>query len=156
MNNKRLFFVFLIIFLLVILAIIIKKYIFIDAYEKVYSIDSGNLNSIETRYMYDAIVTDDTITFYDNEGNSIIYVFYADRLENVFNVFNANSESEAKRIALYYTKQIGNGEIAKVSYNGTTVSVMLDMNIFSEYKNCSKSEIENILLSNINVLKREE
>ena len=107
-------------------------------------------------YLYDAIVTDDTITFYDNFGNSIIYVFNADKLENVFNVYNAKSEAEAKRIVSYYNNKIGNGEISKVSCNGTTVSVMMDINYFSEYQNYSKKEIEDILLQSDKKIEMED
>lgn len=156
MNNKKSFFVFLIILFIVIVAIVLENFGPFGVYERVYTIDSSIFDSGDSAYRYDAMVTDDTITFYDNSGNSIIYSFNADRLENVFNVYNAKSETEAKRIAAYYTKQIGKGEISKVSYNGTTVSVMMDMNYFSEYKDYSKKEIETILLQNAERLEWED
>lgn len=156
MNNKRLFFIFLIILFIVIVAIILEKFNQHVVYEKVYTVDSSGFDSGDSAYIYDAMVTDDTITFYDNDGNSIIYVFNADRLENVFNVYNANSEAEAERIAAYYTKQLGKGEISRVNYSGTTVSVTMDMNYFSEYKDYSKKEIENILLQNAEKIEMED
>lgn len=156
MNNKKVFFVFLIILFIIIVAFVLENFTSLGVYEKVYTIDSSTFDSGDNAYSYDAMVTDDTITFYDNEGNSIIYVFSADKLENVFNVYNARSEAEAKRIAAYYKKQIGNGEITRVSYNGTTVSVTMDMNYFSEYKNYSKKEIEDILLQNAEIIESED
>lgn len=156
MNDKRSFFIFLILLFIIIVAIIIENFSPFGVYEKVYTIDSSTFDSGDNAYIYDAMVTDDTIIFYDKQGNSIIYVFSANRLENVFNVYNAKSETEAKRIAAYYTKQIGNGEISRVSYNGTTVSVTMDMNYFSEYKNYSKKEIENILLQNAKKFEMED
>lgn len=148
MNNKKSFFVFLIIVFIIIIAFVLENFGPFGVYERVYTIDSSIFDSGDSAYRYDAMVTDDTITFYDSAGNSIIYSFNADKLENVFNVYNAKSEAEAKRIATYYAKQIGKGEISKVSYSGTTVSVMMDMNYFSEYKDYSKKQIEDILLKN--------
>lgn len=156
MRNRKSFFIFLIILFIVIFAVILENFGHFGVYEKIYTIDSSVFDSGDDAYRYDAMVTDDTITFYDNDGNSIIYSFHADRLENVFNVYNAKTESEAKRIASYYEKQIGNGEISRVSYSGTTVSVTMDMNYFSEYKNYSKKEIENILLRDAEKIEMEE
>lgn len=156
MNNGKKFFLFLIILFIVIVAIILEKFNPFGVYEEIYTIDSSIFDSGDNAYIYDAMVTDDTITFYDRDGNSIIYSFDANRLVNVFNVYSAKSEAEAKRIAAYYTKQIGNGEISRVSYSGTTVSVVMDMNYFSEYKNYSKKEIEEILLQNAEKIEMED
>ena len=156
MSNKKSFFLFLIILFIVIVAIVLENFGSLGVYEKVYSIDSSTFDSGDNAYSYNAMVTDDTITFYDKDGNSIIYVFEADRLVNVFNVYNAKSEAEAKRIATHYTKQIGNGEIYDVNYKGTTVSVRMDINYFSEYKDYSKKQIEDLLLKTAKEIDNEE
>ena len=147
MKNKKLFFTFLIFLFIIIVTLIIEKFGHFGVYENVYTIDSSNFNSGDDAYGYSAMVTDDTITFFDSDGNSIIYVFEADRLVNVFNVYNAESEEKAKKIAAFYTKEIVKGEIDNVNYKGNIVSVQMDINYFSEYKDYSKKQIEDILLN---------
>ena len=146
MKKRKAFFVLAIVFFSILIGFIIRKFDAFGIYERVYEIDTNYFESGDNDYIYDAIVTDDSITFYDSLGNSIIYTFEADRLTNVLNVYNAKSEAEAKRIATYFNKQIGKGEIERVTYKGTTVSVMMDINYFSEFKNYSKKEIESILM----------
>ena len=154
MKNKSLYFIGSIII------IIFFVYVFLfekSVSEKVYdnSIFSGDKNSGDSKE-YDIFVEEDMITFYDANGNSIIYVFENDRLTNVFNVYNAPNEIEAKRIANYFTTQFGSGEILDVNFLDTTVSVQMDMNYFSEYKDYSKKQLEQILLNDANLIKDEE
>lgn len=145
MSNKKFF---LIIVFIVVVVIILESFNFFDVYEKVYPIDSTILNSGEDTSGYDILVTDDVITFYDDDGNSIIYTFEADRLVNVSYVYNAKSEFETKYILEHYTDRIGNGEISDVTCSGKNVFVEMDMKFFSEYEGYSKKEIEDILLKN--------
>ena len=49
-------------------------------------VENNSNSSGELGREYDILVQDDNITFYDKNGNSIIYVFSNDRLENVLNV----------------------------------------------------------------------
>lgn len=151
--NKKLFFAILIFLFLIIVFFIIKMFEHFGVYEDVYTIDSMNFNSGDENNGYSAIVTDDTITFFDSDGNSIIYVFESDRLVNVFNVYNADSEEKAKKIAAYYYKQVGNGEIYDVNYKENIVSVQMDINYFSKYKEYSKKQIEDILLKTNDTIK---
>lgn len=131
-----------------------------NAYEKVYDstddyIVSGE-SALEGEKNYDIYVTDTEITFYDLNGNSIIYTFEDDRLKSVFNVYNALNEVEAKKIAAYFTAQIGNGEILKVDHVDNVVSVQMDINYFSEYKDYTKKQIEEILLKDASFVNEEE
>ena len=131
-----------------------------NVYEKVYDstdayIASGE-GSLEGEKNYDIYVTDTEITFYDLNGNSIIYAFEDDRLKSVFNVYNASNEVEAKKIAAYFTAQIGKGEILKVNHVDNAVSVQMDINYFSEYKDYTKKQIEEILLKDASFVNEEE
>lgn len=115
--------------------------------------NSNSLNGQEREY--DVLVQDDTITFYDENGNSIIYVFSNDRLENVLNVFNLKSVEEAKAIEAYYKSMIGDGKIERVVAKDTTVSVVLNMAQFAEYRDYTRASIEEILLRDANLVEEE-
>ncbi len=153
MKKKNYFFIFLIVLFIIIVTCIIEMFGKSSVYEKVYTIDSSNFDSGEKDpYSYTAMVTDTTITFYDEDGNSIVYLFENDRLVDVFNVYTANSEFEAKRLYTRYKRQIGNGEISDVSYNGKVVTITMDINYFSEYKDYSMKEIKDILLDGAEII----
>lgn len=152
-NKKKYFFIFLTLIFIAIVTCIIEMFGKIGVYEKVYTIDSSAFDSGEIDpYSYTAMVTDTTITFYDESGNSIVYTFDNDRLVSVFNVYTTKSEAEAKRFASRYKRQIGNGEISDVYYNGKVVSVEMDMNYFAEYKDYSMKEIKDILLNGAEII----
>lgn len=116
------------------------------SFEQALSEESINLSG-EKKNEYDVLVDEDTITFYDKDGNSIIYVFENDRLENVLNVYYLKSKEEAKLVEAYYNSMINNGKIKRVVSNENIVSVVLDMEQFSEYKDYSKSSLEEILIN---------
>lgn len=140
--------IFFIIFCLIMLGLIL----FLSqqtVYEKVY--DSSYFSG-DTVYKnsdsYDIWVNDDSITYSDELGNAIVYLFDADRLYSVYTIYVLDNEVEARKVAAYYSKQIGNGEIAEVSHNQNNVTVIMDMNYFAEYKDYTKKQIEDILLEN--------
>ncbi|MBQ8299393.1 MAG: hypothetical protein IJX99_05975 [Clostridia bacterium] len=126
--------------------------------------DSSILNNVvdeninfsgEYGYEYDVLVDDDTITFYDENGSSIIYVFSNDRLENVLNVFNMKTVEEANVVETYYKSMVGNGKIKRVVAKDTIVSVVLDMEQFAEYRDYSRESLEKILLKDANLVEEE-
>jgi hypothetical protein len=128
-------------------------------YEEVYDISDQPLifnedNRADDR-SYEVFVTDTEIRFYDSSGNSIIYVFENDKLVNVFNVYNGENEVEARKIAAYFTSQIGNGEILNVKFLDNIVSVQMDMNCFAEYKDYTKKQFEEILLKDAKIVEEE-
>lgn len=118
-------------------------------------VENNSNSSGELGREYDILVQDDNITFYDKNGNSIIYVFSNDRLENVLNVFNLKSIEEANVIAAYYKAMVGNGKIERVVVKDTIVSVVLDMEQFAEYRNYSRESLEEILLKDTNLVEEE-
>lgn len=119
------------------------------------NVSGEELNFVDENFMtddgffYDVVVDDDAITFYDEKGNSIVYVFENNKLQNVLSIFIFNSEDEAQTVHDYYKNLVGNGEITRVTTRENIVSVVLDMKQFEEYKNYTKDEIEEILLNSV-------
>ena len=130
-----------------------------DVYEEVYDINSQPAIFDEEKRAenkdYDVFVTDTEIRFLDSFGNSIIYVFENDRLKDVFNVYNGENEVEARKIAAYFTAQIGNGEILNVKFLDNIVSVQMDIDYFAEYKDYTKKQFEEILLEDAKIIEEE-
>lgn len=148
MNRKFVFIILCLIFLGYFLYIFLDKNVYEDVYDfDVYS-DILDIQKSEPDKNYDVFVTDTEITFQDSNGNSIIYVFDNDKLKNIFNVYNAKNEVDAKKIAAYFAGQIGSGEILNVNILDNVVSVQMDMKFFEEYKNYTKKQIEDILFKN--------
>lgn len=130
-----------------------------DVYEEVYDINSQPAIFDEDKRAedrdYDVFVTDTEIRFLDSFGNSIIYVFENDRLKDVFNVYNGENEVEARKIAAYFTAQIGNGEILNVKFLDNIVSVQMDIDYFAEYRDYTKKQFEEILLEDAKSIEEE-
>ncbi len=145
---------------LVILSLIIVLLVFFfgqsNVHEDVY--DSNYFSGDEiykNSDSYDIWVNDDSITFSDELGNSIVYLFEADRLSSVYSIYITENEVEARKFAAYFSAQIGNGQIEDVNYNENTVSVIMDMNHFAEYKDYTKKQIEDILLKDAKVVEED-
>ena len=146
-------------FLIILIICIFITFLFLksgNVKEDVYDFDTFSGDTIfENSNSYDIFVNDDTITYYDENGNSIIYLFQADRLSNVYSVYVAENEVQASRIADYFLLQVGNGEIAEVTQKENSVFVSMDMNFFEEYENYTKKQIEEILLKDAKIVEEE-
>ena len=146
-------------FLIILVICIFITFLFLksgNVKEDVYDLDTFSGDTIfENSNSYDIFVNDDTITYYDENGNSIIYLFQADRLSNVYSVYVAENEVQASRIADYFLLQVGNGEIAEVTQKENSVFVSMDMNFFAEYENYTKKQIEELLLKDAKVVEEE-
>lgn len=124
--------------------------------ENVYDLNYSSGDEIyKNSDSYDIWVNDDSITFSDELGNSIVYLFEADRLSNVYSIYVTENEVEARKFAAYFSTQIGNGQIEDVNYNENIVSVIMDMDYFAQYKDYTKKQIEDILLKDAEVIEED-
>ena len=150
--NKKIIFVIFLLVLFSVFVFINKNSVREDVYDSEYF--SGD-TVYENSNSYDIFVNDDTITYYDENGNSVIYLFDADRLSGVYSIYVSENEVEAKKIANYFLEQVGNGEISEVVQNENTVTVVMDMNYFAEYSEYTKKQIEEILFKNAKIVEGE-
>lgn len=116
----------------------------------------GQLNASQSSMQddnteYDVNIDDETITFTTKDGSSsIIYIFENNHLDNVLQIIAAESASAAEYLKNQYEKEIGNGIIDRVVVSDNMISIRYAQDYFKEYRDYTKSEIEDLLLYNEN------
>lgn len=118
--------------------------------ENTSSYSGENINNSGDTKEFDVVVSENNLTFTDENGNMIVYIFNEDRLENVLLVINASSENEALILKDFYSKQIDEGIFERVISEGNVVSIRYNMSLFEEYKDYTKDEIQNLILERSN------
>ena len=95
---------------------------------------------------YDVTVTDDTITFANSDGTSIIYAFEGNHLANIFLMVTTQTPEEAEYLKNEYQKDVGNGVIAKVTSLENTVAITYEKSFFADYEDLTKEELQELFL----------
>lgn len=104
---------------------------------------------------YDVTIDDETIIFSDENGGMIIYVFDNDRLYSVQQVITVDNKNEAEVLKNSFNSQVQNGEIEKITVNDTTISIVYNLDLFSEYKDYTLQQFKDIVLEKAVIVEEE-